>query len=341
VHNGIAPAANEATIGRSAVVLRALTVREEPVPKVKNIPKIFHFIWVGGDVPDEHVDNIAAWKLAHPTYRAILWYDAANMLANTIRKKAKKTGEGRQPLADIKSSPLYQTHDRGRFDALAHRARTAGNVEKDESYYVARAGAKLNSLLMKLQAKQVEGCDIRAKHAKSFSNMKVYDIEMANQTPNLGAASDVLRLEILIKEGGIYMDVDIGFKKTLPDPLQVRDDLALFGLYSDGRPCNALIAACPGSELLKTCRASIKESYKRLDTEMALAQAYDKNMRSFTVQHTGPTVVSRAARGAEDKAAKKEKLNASESLRWATDHVYFPDGYVDWDTPAAKVHKWL
>jgi mannosyltransferase OCH1-like enzyme len=194
---------------------------------------------------------------------------------------------------------------------------------------------------MKLQAKQVEGCDIRAKYAKKFSNMHVYDIEMANQTPNLGAASDVLRLEILIKEGGIYMDVDIGFKKALPNPLQVREDLALFGIYSDGRPCNALIAGCPGSDLLKACRASIKESYKRLDTENALVQAYNRNMRSFTVQHTGPSVVSAAARTAEDTAAKKLKLGPVEAMDWAKDNVYFPEGYVDWDTPAAKVHKWL
>jgi mannosyltransferase OCH1-like enzyme len=312
-----------------------------PVAKLKDIPKVFHFIWVGGDVPEEHVDNIAAWKQAHPAYKAILWYDAANMLANTIRKKVKKAGQGRQPFGAIKTSPLYQTHDKGRFDVLAARSHTAGKEYKDEDYYVTKAGAKLNLLLMKLQARQVEGCDIRAKYAKSFKNMTVYDLEMANESPNMGAASDVLRLEILIKEGGIYMDVDIGFKKTLPNPLQVREDLALFGIYSDGRVCNALIAACPGSELLKTCRASIKESYKRLDTDTAFAQAYDKDMRSFTVQNTGPTVVSKAARGAETKAATKGKLGAVESMQWAQDNVYFPDGYVDWDTPAAKVHKWL
>ena len=311
------------------------------MPKVKEIPKIFHFIWVGGDVPAEHVDNIAAWKAAHPTYRAILWYDGANMLANTIRKKEKKAGAGRQALADVKASPLLGTHDMGRVDVLAQRARSAGKEEKDESYYVSRAGTKRNSLLIKLNAKHVEGCDVRAKYAKKFSNMNVYDIEMANQTPNMGAASDVLRLEILIKEGGIYMDVDIGFKKTLPNPLKVREDLALFGIYSDGRVCNALIAGCPGSDLLKECRASIKESYKRLDTENALVQAYNKDMRTFTVKHTGPTVVSTAARGAEAKAAKKLDLGPVEAMNWAKDNVYFPDGYVDWDTPAAKVHKWL
>lgn len=311
------------------------------MPKLKSIPKVFHFIWVGGDVPEEHVDNIAAWKHAHPTYRAILWYDAANMLANTIRKKERKAGAARQSLADVKTSPLYGTHDKGRFGMLADRAHSAGKEHKDVDYYVTRAGNKLNSLLMKLQARQVEGCDIRAKYAKKFSNMNVYNLEMANQTPNLGAASDVLRLEILIKEGGIYMDVDIGFKKTLPNPLQCREDLALFGIYSDGRPCNALIASCPGSDLLKVCRDSIKESYKRLDTETALVQAYERNMRSFTIQHTGPTVVSTAARGAEDTAVKKGKLSAVQGMDWAAEFVYFPDGYVDWDTPASKVHKWL
>jgi hypothetical protein len=203
--------------------------------------------------------------------------------------------------------------DAGRYEVLAEKSHRLGHGHKDEDYYVARAGNKLNALLMKLNAGQVDGCDIRAKHAKSFSNMRVYDLEMANETPNLGAASDVLRLEILIKQGGIYMDVDLGYKRALPDPLQVREDLALFGLYDDLRPCNALIAACAGSELLKKCRASIKESYKRLDIDAELESAYDRSMRGFTVSHTGPTVVSSAARAAEDKAVKKAKGGAS---RW-------------------------
>jgi glycosyltransferase TcdB-like subunit of Tc toxin len=311
------------------------------MPKFKNVPKIFHFIWVGGDVPDQHVDNIAAWKRLHPQHRAILWYDSFNMLANTIRKKARKANAGRQPLRDVKESRLLGTHDKGRYVALADKAEAAGKVEKDVDYYVARAGAKHQSLMQKLLARHLDGADIRATgDIKKFSNMSVYDIEMANETPNLGAASDVLRLEILIRHGGIYMDVDLGCKQALPDPIRVRDDLALFGVYNT-RPCNALIAAYPGSDLLKTCRDSIKESYKKLNTDAALEQAYDRDMRGFTVSHTGPTVVSMAARAAEDKAVKKGLPEGKGRLDWATENVYFPDGYVDWETDAAKVHKWI
>jgi hypothetical protein len=310
------------------------------VPKIKEIPKTLHFVWVGGDVPDEHVDNIAAWQHAYPTYRTVLWYDSANMLANTMRKQVKKAGGGRQPLHDVQQSALLGTHDMGRLDVLAQKAVVRGKAQKDDLYYAYKAGNKLLSLLQKLNARGVEGRDVRGNLSKSFSNVSVYNLEMANQSPNLGAASDVLRLEILIKYGGIYMDVDLGFVKHFPDPLQVREDLALFGVYNT-RACNALIAACAGSALLKECRASIKETYKQLALDAELARFYDKDMRGFTVERTGPTLVRTAADRAENDERIKGKLSYADAMDWAIANVYFPDGYVEWDTPASKVHKWI
>lgn len=288
------------------------------------------------------MQNIAAWKHAHPRYRAVLWYDAANMLANTIRKKAKKAGVRRQSLQDVRQSALLGTRDTGRIDVLAQKAQDAGKHQKDDFYNALKAGSRLLALRRKLDEHGVEGRDIRAGQAKSFSNMSVYNVEMANETPNLGAASDVLRLEILIEHGGLYMDVDLGFIEAIPDPLQVREDLALFGIYNT-RSCNALIAACAGSDLLKECRASITESYKQLDVSAALRRQYDADMRGFTVQQTGPSVLRSAAGRAEQTAATKRKvaMGGEASMNWAIQHVYFPDGYVDWDTPASKVHRWI
>jgi hypothetical protein len=309
------------------------------VPKPKAVPKVLHFVWVGNDIPTEHIDNIAAWKHAHPKYRVILWYDGANMLANTIRKKAAKAQAGRQPYAAMATSPILGTNDPGRATVLAGKAATAGNPTKDRDYYMVKAGAKLFTLQSKLRNRQLEGCDIRAYHAQSFSNMHVYDVEMANETPNFGAASDVLRLEILIEHGGIYLDVDLGFFKPLPDPVLVREELALFGIYAS-RACNALIAAHAGSDMLKRCRASIANSYSQLNVDQALLREYDTSMRDFTIRRTGPTVVRNEANAAENEVRVRERLGYAEAMDWAMENVYFPDGYIDWDTPASKVHKW-
>ncbi len=97
--------------------------------------------------------------------------------------------------------------------------------------------------------------------------------ETLGTSRNLGAASDILRVEILLKEGGIYMDTDTYPRKPLPAPMPAQHGVLLSYFYnhdqSMGTWCNAVIAAEPNNSMLLRMRHLIAESYGRrygLDT---------------------------------------------------------------------------
>lgn len=41
------------------------------------VPKVFHFIWLGGELPQEFADNIATWAVNHPSWEINVWTDSA------------------------------------------------------------------------------------------------------------------------------------------------------------------------------------------------------------------------------------------------------------------------
>lgn len=67
--------------------------------------------------------------------------------------------------------------------------------------------------------------------------------------------ADVLRLEILIKEGGIYLDMDV---LCLNSFAPLRKYKCAMGLEENVGLCNAVILAEPNSEFLKICYAEYR-----------------------------------------------------------------------------------
>jgi mannosyltransferase OCH1-like enzyme len=39
------------------------------------IPKVFHFIWLGSNLPDEFLPMIGSWKCQHPLWEVRIWSD--------------------------------------------------------------------------------------------------------------------------------------------------------------------------------------------------------------------------------------------------------------------------
>lgn len=79
-------------------------------------------------------------------------------------------------------------------------------------------------------------------------------------TLRLAHQSDLLRLDIMTREGGIYLDTDVFVLKPFTDLLSSPRDIVMgheggnrYGL------CNAVVVARPGGEFLAVWR----ESYKR------------------------------------------------------------------------------
>jgi hypothetical protein len=92
--------------------------------------------------------------------------------------------------------------------------------------------------------------------------------ELFGTRPNFGAASDILRLAILYKYGGVYTDFD-----NFPGPvvsklntLVAREDV-LVGLYPDPTVfCNAVLGARAGSSFIRDYLNCVVEEYRAMYT---------------------------------------------------------------------------
>ena len=80
---------------------------------------------------------------------------------------------------------------------------------------------------------------------------------------NYGGTSDILRIAVLKKEGGVYLDTDSEPASPLPSPLKAKDAI-LFGYFEGAQNtfCNAVIAAPQGHEYLDEIKASIEAEYR-------------------------------------------------------------------------------
>ncbi len=44
-----------------------------------DVPDIFHFIWVGSEIPPQYMDNIDGWRRANPDSEIVIWTDQAEL----------------------------------------------------------------------------------------------------------------------------------------------------------------------------------------------------------------------------------------------------------------------
>ena len=113
------------------------------MPDYLEIPRFLHFVWVGGAIPRVHLENIAKWKAMNRNYQVWLWYDSANFLANTLRKKVSKlklNSEREGPRFDLaQTAPATFGTDSGRRNDLRMLAGMRNHPEKDDDYYRERA----------------------------------------------------------------------------------------------------------------------------------------------------------------------------------------------------------
>lgn len=87
-----------------------------------------------------------------------------------------------------------------------------------------------------------------------LKNKKAYDV-----SKNWGEKSDILRYEILDREGGIHVDADFECLHSFDEICKVADFFAGVG-YSEGAPFvyNGLIGCRPGHPIIKKCVDSLQ-----------------------------------------------------------------------------------
>ncbi|MEO6680669.1 MAG: TcdA/TcdB catalytic glycosyltransferase domain-containing protein, partial [Pseudomonas sp.] len=208
-------------------VLQSVDVLKGALPEV---PKKLHFVWLGGGVGEIQRDYINIWKqiMVRDGHKLMLWYDSDALLAHETNrivvqaaKAAAMAAGGDKLTSAIELGNLYIerlmplkeqlfTHmlravergvsaDEARIDLLVR------GYGQDEAALRALRKKHLGSFIV-LENKDVELCDLQQlKEPLLLEDIHLREINLRG---NFAAASDVVRMEVMSREGGLYTDVD-------------------------------------------------------------------------------------------------------------------------------------
>ncbi|WP_192552797.1 TcdA/TcdB pore-forming domain-containing protein [Pseudomonas sp. IzPS59] len=216
------------------------------------VPKILHFVWVGGGIGDIQRDYINIWKqvLAGHDYTINLWYDSDALLAhqtNRLIVEAAKADAMLQGGGDSMSERVLGESYVARvivlkqqmYDYINDATARGESADGARTHLLARAYGQNAEDLQQLRSRNRESVS-----ALLDSGLRVRDLAAA-ETPlqlrdiyeremrlrgNFAAASDIVRVEVLHPEGGIYSDVD-----NLPPLLREIGGVDISGFTSDAR----------------------------------------------------------------------------------------------------------
>lgn len=194
------------------------------------VPKILHFVWLGGGIGEIQRDYINIWKkvLAGQGYKINLWYDSDALLAyqtNRLIVEAAKADAMQQGGTDSTSEWALGEMYVARAIALKQQMHEHINdsiakgksADEARTQLLTRAYGQDAQDLQSLKTKNLESI-----HALAEGNVYVRDLAGAEKPlqlqaiyeremrlrGNFAAASDVVRAEVLHFEGGSYTDVD-------------------------------------------------------------------------------------------------------------------------------------
>ncbi|UWD48515.1 C80 family cysteine peptidase [Clostridioides difficile] len=230
----------------------------EEVILIKNsntssVEKNLHFVWIGGEVSDVALEYIKQWTDINSEYSAKLWYDGEAFLVNTLKKaivEASTTDALQLLEKDIQDPQFnYMVFYQKRMEFIYDRQKRFMGYYKSEinkptiptiddiikSHLVSEYN-KDTGLLESYRANSLRkinsnnGIDIRSNNLFTEQELlSIYNQELLNHG-NLAAASDVVRLLVLKKFGGVYLDVDMlpgihsDLYKTISRPDSIASD---------------------------------------------------------------------------------------------------------------------
>ncbi|WP_279609892.1 glycosyltransferase, partial [Burkholderia gladioli] len=171
-----------------------------------------------------------------------------------------------------------------------------------------------------------------------------------------GAGSEVLRIEILLQEGGLYVDTDVDCVAPLGSLIchqsyprfsavshlwrngisesEWKDDSWWARNFSGQTPppvSNSIIASHAGCKGLKSYRQLINANFTSMRTSEQMQDLYFNDVRTSTIRMTGPSVASKssgfeAARSATvtPKSGDAVTQFSDERKLEMRDHWYFP-----------------
>jgi hypothetical protein len=337
-------------------------------PKQKDIPKQIHIIWLGGDIPPKNRECIASFAKLNHGWKVQVWIDTDQLL----------TGERQRQVIAHHGGKLYPEQ----WQALSNRLGKGGDTVTID--YLSQSLWQNDALkpgrLRSLRAARWEsihnfclanGIYLREVQIdlKMGKNAPIYQQELVNRGANFGSASDILRIEILLENGGIYVDTDVTCVAPLPS-IQCHLSHPRFsavhpkwqkgmteqewksplwweqvGGQKPPKISNSIIASHPRCAGLEAYRSLINRNFKAMKNSDALRLQYMDDVRGSTIRMTGPAVAEKSSgfekisKGMEAKAGVGQ-LPLSDKL-YMRDNWYFPMFYVkdnyfhDWFLPAS------
>ncbi|WP_027209659.1 TcdA/TcdB catalytic glycosyltransferase domain-containing protein [Burkholderia sp. WSM2232] len=335
---------------------------------MRAIPKVIHIIWIGGDIPQRNRDCIVTFPRMNPDWQVNLWIDANQLL----------TGERRRQISDHVSA---QSGGRVSVEQWQDVARSLGESGGDAatiSYlkdYLNQRGETLrgmraqqvNSIINFCEANGIKLREVQ-RDLKMGKNAAIYRSELVNRGANFGSASDILRIEILLQYGGIYVDTDVSCVSPLGDIICHQSyprfsavnavwrngvsendwtsaDWWRANIRGDDPPpiSNSIIASHARSNGLKSYKTLIHSRFRSLKTSDDLRAQYLNDVRGSTIKMTGPTAAAESSGFTKlrdqmftDLASSQSPDQSLENKLFMRDNWYFPmhkvrDSYFhDW-----------
>lgn len=338
---------------------------------MKAIPKRVHIIWIGGDIPVRNRECITSFTRLNPDWEINLWIDANQLLTGERRRQI-----GERYKAAHNGEAVPAAHWQLSADALGEQGGDDATIDYLETYLGQRGetlqgkrSRNANSIMMFCEANGIKLREVQ-RDLKIGKNAPIYRQELVNRGGNFGAASDILRIEILLQQGGVYVDTDIRcvqalgeivchqsyprFSSVYPSPDWKTVDEQ--GWNSDAwwqrtvttgdqpQISNSVIASHAGCRGLTAYKSLIHSNFKALKKPGELRDLYAASMRVSTVRMTGPTAAAQST-GFQKirKQLGDEQLHAPDASKLLEDSRFMRD---NWYFPMYKVrdeyfHDWL
>ena len=340
---------------------------------MKNVPKLGHFIWIGGALPSQNQACVRSFT-KNDDWHFNLWIDPYNLLVHERRSRVKQKVDQK-----IQAGKDKHKVEQKQWDKVVKAVGKEGTDENTKKYLGKKYDLRAEDLdrIADTNYQQLSDfcrdnrlglCSVAEfQGGKSFS---LYRQEMVARNANFGSASDILRVDILLKLGGVYFDTDVYCREPLGD-IPAHENGALWSAvdssisskdvkvtraqwqddnwwkqFDDIIPiCNSIIACHPDSQALQDYRNLIEQNHSGKMSETQRLQYY-RNIRTDTIQKTGPTAAMKSSGLTAKKdevwdARMKLELEAGKDLMQQKllefrDEVYFPmykisdQFYHDW-----------
>lgn len=232
-------------------------------------------------------------------------------------------------IAEAEAEPFNQ---KGRIPKIVHQIWLGGQVPEAYRSWMS-TWANLHGWTYKLWTDE------------EVKTLPMHNRDLFNKTTNMGEKSDMLRLEILLKYGGVYVDTDLQcIRPEFLEELHRKFDFyigveplfhGIIQEYKLFKFCNAIIGAAPQHTLVKDLIIHLKANYL----------AYE-NQSVF--QKTGPNYITRIACQYELRGAHQQRnmyLPSSFfypfSVCETKDYINCPEKIIDLFPEAIGIHYWM